>query len=88
MAAGATTPGRRRERGTKPWDLEPGDYMLNVSGVAWVRLPNGVGPSLLEGWSVEVHDDATITLRPSILDRSSGGGGWHGYLERGTWRTV
>lgn len=82
MSAETTTQGRRRE-GIKPWALEPGDYMLNSEGVAWVRLPDGVGPSLLTGWTVEVHEDDTITCSPSIFDAPNG---WHGYLERGVWR--
>lgn len=64
--------------------MKPGDYLLK-DGVPWVVLPNGVGPCRLGGWTVEVHDDGTITTGPSILDRDSG---WHGYLERGIWREV
>jgi hypothetical protein len=85
MSAGDTTPGRRRDDRTEPWDLEAGDYSLNSKGEVWVCLPNGVGPSLLTGWGVEVHDDGSVTTSPSILDHDSG---WHGYLERGVWRQV
>jgi hypothetical protein len=82
-----TMQGRRRgvEQSIKPWELEAGDYALNSQGEVWVRLPNGVGPSLLTGWTVTEHDDGTITVQPSILDGDSG---WHGYLEHGVWRTV
>lgn len=76
--------GRSRPADTKPWDLEPGDYCVR-NGVAWVKLPNGAGPSRLEGWGLTEHDDGTITVSPSILDNGSG---WHGYLERGVWREV
>jgi hypothetical protein len=40
----------------------------------------------LERHDVTVHDDKTITVSPSIL--VTGGGEWHGYLERGVWRSV
>lgn len=83
------TQGRRVPSDTAPWDLEPGDYMVTEDGVAWVRLPNGVGPSRLEGWGLEEHDDGTITLTPSIQDvPADGSPGWHGYIERGVWREV
>lgn len=87
--------GRRRPEGTKPWDLEAGDYCLS-EGAVWVRLPSGVGPSRLPvatptttgaTWEMVEHEDGTITLAPSILD-SGTPNGWHGYLERGVWRSV
>jgi hypothetical protein len=74
--------------------MESGDYMVNAEGVVWVRLPNGIGPSLLTGWSVEEHEDGTITTSPSILSKGpvTFGGAeyaeWHGYLEHGVWREV
>lgn len=85
MTAGAITEGRRRAPNTRPWNLQPGDYMLR-KGSVWVRLPDGTGPCNLTTWDLTVHEDGTITLSPSILDR--GPGGWHGYLERGIWREV
>ena len=85
MSAGDITQGVRRADDTAPWDLEPGDYCLHY-GQVWVKLPNGVGPSNLANWNPIEHEDGTITLSPSILDR--GGSGWHGYLERGIWREV
>jgi hypothetical protein len=33
--------------------------------------------------SVEEHGDGTITVQPSIVTAT-----WHGWLERGTWRSV
>lgn len=84
-----TSPGRRRENETKPWELEAGDYCLR-HGLLWVCLPDGTGPARLEGWDVTEHEDGTITASPSILDAdpSKNGQGWHGYLERGQWRQV
>lgn len=33
--------------------------------------------------TVTVHDDGTITVSPSLVMPS----GWHGFLERGVWRS-
>lgn len=77
--------GRRRRGNTKPWNLSAGDYMKRRS--RWmVCLPSGVGPCRLDDrWNVTEHADRTITVAPSIHDNA---GGWHGYLERGVWRSV
>lgn len=43
---------------------------------------------------IEEHEDGTITVSPSILLKMPVDGGareievWHGYLERGVWRSV
>lgn len=80
--------GRRRPDGTKPWELEAGDYCLR-DGVVWVHLPNGNGPARLGGWQHEEHEDGTITVSPSILAHEAADAAeWHGYLERGVWREV
>ncbi len=34
-------------------------------------------------WQVEEHPDGTITLKPSIWDKSEGG--YHGHLQQGVW---
>ena len=69
------TQGRRRDWSTtKPWDLEPGDYMYNVKDDGqinvWVHTPGdptGHGPCNLTTWNPVVHEDGTLTLSPSIL---------------------
>lgn len=55
--------------------------------------PNGhVGN--LSRHDITEHEDGTITVSPSILVSTSYDGGkttvelWHGYLERGVWRSV
>jgi hypothetical protein len=68
------------------WPL-PGDYYLSPQA-GWCGVsPDGqmVG---LRNHDVTEHEDGTITVSPSILvgsgpDRPT----WHGYLERGVWRT-
>lgn len=51
----------------------------------WIVDPNGrVGR--LTTHTVEEHEDGTITVTPSILDKTPGG--YHGWLERGVWRSA
>jgi hypothetical protein len=71
----------------------PGDYCkvtsddpATATGVVWyVCHPDGTLGRLVNH-TVTEHEDGTITVSPSILSRSPGG--WHGYLERGEWRSV
>lgn len=55
----------------------------------WVCCsPNGHGGSLANH-DITEHEDGTITVSPSILIRDSKGNElWHGFLERGVWRSV
>lgn len=67
--------------------LEPGGYAKVRQGKLWVvRAPNGdlgcVRPTIHK---ITEHDDGTITVSPSIQFMT--GEGWHGYLERGVWRS-
>lgn len=41
-------------------------------------------PPVVEPWQITEHEDGAITVRPSILDPD----GWHGWLERGIWRSA
>jgi hypothetical protein len=66
---------------------QAGDYFL-YAGHGWRGVtPDGREADLSKHDVVE-HEDGTITVSPSIL---VGGGGqpgsWHGYLERGVWRS-
>lgn len=67
---------------------EAGDYGLSGGGL-WVVLPSGVCGRLhadpATGWTWSEQDDGTLTVSPSIHDAPHG---WHGYLERGCWRSV
>lgn len=51
----------------------------------WIRDPLG-SVGRLTTHTITEHDDGTITVSPSIYDTSPGG--WHGWLERGVWRSV
>ncbi len=48
-------------------------------------VPNGDVADLSKH-AVTEHEDGTITVSPSILTRGPTGE-WHGYLERGIWRS-
>lgn len=69
------------------WDLLPGDYWRWAHGWAGI-CPNGLTANLL-GHTVVEHDDATVTVSPSILVTYDGADGkkeWHGFLEHGKWK--
>ena len=52
----------------------------------WLYLP-GVGAGSLANHTVVEHEDGTVTVAPSILQKSKGLVR-HGYLERSVWREV
>lgn len=94
------TQGRRLPDGFHYFDAEPGDYWRQSYGTAeepgaysqhgvdfdWaIRDPAGVLGTIAKH-EVTEHEDGTITVSPSILNGQPGG--WHGYLERGVWRSV
>ena len=76
--------------GWENWkDSQPGDYMivrreLQGKDALYIRDPAGrVGAC--RDHAVTEHEDGTITVSPSIFDAPDG---WHGWLERGVWRSV
>lgn len=86
--------GKRLEDGTTP--TSPGEYAWMAygdrkvhhpdergDGEWWVCDPNGVLCRLVQpthSWTI--HDDGTVTIRPSIVAPS---GGYHGFLTAGAW---
>ena len=81
-------PSRTDEKGCQWFKPEAGDYYCDDRGVWSGVTPNGL-PGNLDDHEVVEHEDGTITVSPSILVE----GGpqqlqWHGYLERGVWRSV
>lgn len=63
--------------------LRAGEYAKLRDG--WhARTPNGMLANLTNHEVLE-HEDGTITVSPSIL--VTGGGTWHGWIERGVWRS-
>jgi len=84
--------GHRRPDGTKPHELQPGEYALaSAEGRAvWLCSPDGQ-PGHVERptWEITVEADGTVTVSPSIWwNRQATPPGWHGFLERGVWRSV
>jgi len=90
--AGRAVPvtGRRVLDETGPHAYERGDYG-RFEGQWYAVPPSPVGHRMLlaglAGHTVIEHEDQTITVSPSILVRDGQGSEWHGYLERGVWRT-
>lgn len=70
--------------------LLPGEYGIDPrNGIWYCRVPDpDIGMGNLSGHDVVEHEDGTITVSPSILVDSLSGKTWHGYLEKGVWRTV
>lgn len=84
--------------------VEPGDYWQTADGHWWVAgpVPRYDGHLCLiadvTSWTVTEHEDRTITVSPSIFWGRDGYPGsppewaaahtWHGFLERGVWRSV
>lgn len=67
---------------------QPGDYWRDSRGEWLAVTPNGLHGGL-GNHNVTQHDDGTITVSPSILvNRGMTGATWHGYLERGVWRSA
>lgn len=69
----------------------PGEYRKNVDGTWLLCLPTGIHGTINNKiWSIIEHEDGTITVSPSILTTVASNPEltWHGYLEKGIWRTV
>lgn len=64
-----------------------GDYGRDPCGDWFGMTPNGA-LSNLKNHNVTEHEDGTITVSPSILVMDSKGREiWHGFLNRGEWRS-
>jgi hypothetical protein len=69
---------------TDAWPL-PGDYWFREN---WFAVTPDDRLCDLKKHTVVEHEDRTITVSPSILVHGGGQpGSWHGYLERGVWRS-
>lgn len=76
------------------FDLPHGAYWRRSDGVrrTWVWYavtPNGLLCNLTNH-TVNEHEDGTVSVSPSIevVARGQHTLRWHGYLERGVWRSV
>lgn len=76
--------------------FSPGDYGFDLKSGRWLaRCPDpGCHTGDLSLHEVVEHEDKTITVSPSILTNPLGeyhdpsSKTWHGFLERGIWRTA
>lgn len=79
-----------------PHEMEPGQYALVLvtkperHWEVWFRDPAGMLGRVVEPThTITPEDDGTVTVSPSIADSDGDGGHrWHGFLERGMWRTA
>jgi hypothetical protein len=80
--------------------LKPAEYAKGPDGTWYATTPNDHLANLC-AHAVTEHDDGTITVSPSILVSTPRAGDgpdgmrspvlvelWHGFLERGVWRSV
>lgn len=81
--------------------INPGEYARHPNGTWYGETPNGHGCNLKDHQVTE-HEDGTITVSPSILVSKGGRRDdkgnlirdetfvelYHGFLERGVWRSV
>jgi hypothetical protein len=90
-------------RDSQPGDYMKVLRELGGKDTWYIRDPNARAGAL-RSHTVTEHEDGTITARPSILDDWDGNlqeagivsikrapgahEGWHGWLERGVWRSV
>lgn len=68
--------------------LSEGDYGYNPRAACWECRPPGRHAGSLRAHAVTEHEDGTITVSPSIVLDDFDGTTWHGFLERGVWRSV
>lgn len=83
--------GERRD-GKEPHLLVTGEYTRCERDDRWYMVPpDGVLCAISpRKHTVTEHNDGTITVSPSIRRFATHDAPreWHGYLERGVWRTV
>jgi hypothetical protein len=80
--------GKRKDHVEGHLSLAQGEYGKHADG-RWYCVPPGTSDTMLGclfNHSVTEHEDGTITVSPSILIKD-GRSEWHGFLERGVWRT-
>ena len=71
----------------EPHLYEEGDYGKWKSG--WYCRPPGTELlGNITNHTLTEHEDGTLTASPSIRITGGQGNEWHGFLERGVWRTV
>jgi hypothetical protein len=84
---GRRRPDRFSDKPDFKWEkVKPGDYFKERGGGWFVMAPTGEQGSVRSpNWTITEHEDRTITVSPSIWFNKERNG-YHGFLERGTWR--
>lgn len=69
----------------------PGEYMKQEDGTWLLCLPTGIHGTINDKiWKIEEHEDGAITVSPSISTKATGADkryDWHGFLEKGVFRS-
>lgn len=75
--------------GKNDFPNNPGEYMKGENGRWELCLPTGIHAAINDkAWKIVEHEDGTITVSPSILTTCGDSNyNWHGYLEKGVWRS-
>src|SRR6476661_1796324 len=66
-------------------ELQPGEYFKLGKSLWACKAPNGDEGTIGLHHVVVEHEDGTITAMPSLQFET--GKRWHGFLERGVWRS-
>ena len=80
----------KRIYGSEDFPRNPGEYKKNPDGTWLLCLPTGIHGTINDKtWKIVEHEDGTITVSPSISTTvpNSPQYDWHGFLEKGVWRT-
>lgn len=81
--------GKRVDGAVPCFRLQPGEYGKDPQGRWYAHCPNDQHLiANLGKHDVVEHEDGTITVSPSILCERAPGETWHGWLERGVWRSA
>lgn len=69
-------------------EAKPGDY-YKIGEKLWaLKAPNGAEGTVTTAHIVVEHEDGTVSIMPSLIFLDNNGQQvWHGYLERGVWRS-
>lgn len=81
-----------RRQDKQPHELEAGEYCFDAGGDGrwYLCMPDGIQCAISPKiHSVMEHEDGSITVSPSIIRyKTTTSPEWHGFLERGVWRSA
>ena len=70
-------------------DFRPGDFFhwKDDRNDMWMAITPNDHHCNLKNHTIVEHEDGTITVSPSIRVSDQNGELWHGFLEKGVWRS-